>query len=410
MKMLSINQSIDSLVTARFECSINQSIDASSYTGTSSHSIIWLRFSTASQKLDLWWKNRIWWTVFCSIPLFCFILGGLFGQAKTGFGTGTTFGAQPAATTSLFGAQPSSQPGSGGLFGSSNTTTGTGLFGQQSTSSLFGGMSTASSQGPVGTTIKFSPFTGSDAAIKNGQQTNVVTKNYCICTMKEYGEQKSQEELRLEDYQAGRKYGTPQTASSSGGLFGASTQPAQSTGLFGASTTSGFGGTSAFGTNTASKPGGFGTTSGGLFGQPAQPTAALGFFGTPAATPAPAFGGGLFSSQPATTSAPSLFGGFGGEIFFLRLNFQVDFGEFLTYLSPCPGMRLKQIPKSCQKFCQVPWAVGYWWRNCWEFFETMKPGCCLGLCSIDWLIDWLIDGSIDWLIDWLVGYFGSSWM
>ncbi|OQV19111.1 putative Nuclear pore complex protein Nup98-Nup96 [Hypsibius exemplaris] len=247
--------------------------------------------------------------------------GGLFGQPKTGFGTGTTFGAQPTATSNLFGTQSSSQP-AGGLFGSSTSSTmatpgGGGLFGQQSTSNLFGGMS-QQQQSPSGTTVKFSPVIGTDGVIKNGLQASVQTKNYCICTMKEYNELKSQEELRLEDYQAGRKFGTQTSASSTGGgLFGASSQPTATagTGLFGATST-GFNATSAFGQNMAAKPTGFGTTSAGLFGQPAQPAATGGFFGQPQpATAAPsAFGGGgLFgSSQPATTSAPSIFGGFGG--------------------------------------------------------------------------------------------------
>lgn len=136
----------------------------------------------------------------------------MFGQSKPGgFGATTTFGAQPT-TTSLFGSQQPAQS-TGGLFGSTSS----GLFGSQPNANPF------ASSGPVGTTIKFSPLVGQDTAVKNGNQSSVTTKNYCISTMKEYDEKKSLEELRYEDYQAGRKYGTATAPAQSGGLFG---QPA----------------------------------------------------------------------------------------------------------------------------------------------------------------------------------------
>jgi len=92
--------------------------------------------------------------------------GGLFGGGTStafgaqkpafGFGTGTSTGlfgqtqTQPAQTTSLFG-QPAAQPTqTGGLFGST-----------------FGGGSTfGATAGPTGTTIKFSPPSGTDSMVR----------------------------------------------------------------------------------------------------------------------------------------------------------------------------------------------------------------------------------------------------
>jgi nuclear pore complex protein Nup98-Nup96 len=77
--------------------------------------------------------------------------------------------------------------------------------------------------------VKYQPFLRSNTIVKNGQQSNVNTKQHCITFMKEY-ENKSVEELRIDDYQANRK--GPQAGSTvGGGLFG-STQPTTG-GLFG---------------------------------------------------------------------------------------------------------------------------------------------------------------------------------
>ena len=91
--------------------------------------------------------------------------------------------------------------------------------------------------------------------MKNGAASPINTRHQCITCMKEY-EHKSLEELRLEDYQLGRK-GTAQATN----LFGA--QPQQTGGLF-ASLAPATGTTSTFG----QRPAAFGsttTTGGGKF-------------------------------------------------------------------------------------------------------------------------------------------------
>ncbi|XP_076821207.1 nuclear pore complex protein Nup98-Nup96-like isoform X2 [Clavelina lepadiformis] len=273
--------------------------------------------------------------------------GGLFGTPATQSGFGTS--------TSGFGSFVSQS--SGGLFGSSTPASTSAAFGGSSLG--FGGSSFGQQQTGTGG-VKFAPTTGSDTMMKNGVQSSITTKHQCITAMKEY-EGKSFEELRTDDYLAGRKgpaaggggFGTTSSAgsgfsfgqkstASGGGLFGTSTaKPAFGSsgttgGLFGntntstsgsifgqnkpafgttTTTSSGFGGfgnttgSSLFG-NTASKPGGsiFGntatTSSGGLFGN----TGSSGF-GTTAG-----FGGGgnLFGNKSTGFgTAASTAGGFG---------------------------------------------------------------------------------------------------
>lgn len=252
----------------------------------------------------------------------------LFGATpQVGFGqpSGGLFG-QPAQSTSIFGGTSTAQPATSG-FGSSLSTfgkpAGTGIFGgTPQTTSMFGGTSVFGGQqpsafgqvqAPVGTTVKFTPTTGSDTMLRNGVSQNINTRHICITAMKEY-ESKSLEELRMEDYLAGRKTGAAQTSAfgavqpiqQSPGLFGATSSTAPT---FAASTSTGLFGQAkpAFGTTTTTAATGlFGNTS--TFGKPA--------FG---ATAAPAFGSvqpqqptGLFTAQPTTgfgaTSTPSLFG------------------------------------------------------------------------------------------------------
>ncbi|KAM4726112.1 nuclear pore complex protein Nup98-Nup96 isoform 1-T2 [Anableps anableps] len=222
--------------------------------------------------------------------------GGLFSQQSNAFGANkpTSFG--------NFGTSTSS----GGLFGSTNTTTNP--FG--ASSSLFGGSGFAANQQP-GTTVKFNPPTGSDTMVKAGVTTSINTKHQCITAMKEY-ENKSLEELRLEDYQAGRKGSTNPMAPGTGGLFGGATPTSSaSTGLFGATASNSnfnFGANkSTFGAATGS----FGTTTGGLFGQQNQQQASSLFkpFGATTTTQSAGFTFGNTNTmgQP-NTSTMGLFG------------------------------------------------------------------------------------------------------
>uniref|UniRef100_A0A8C1PTZ0 Nuclear pore complex protein Nup98-Nup96 n=1 Tax=Cyprinus carpio TaxID=7962 RepID=A0A8C1PTZ0_CYPCA len=226
--------------------------------------------------------------------------GGLFSQQNN------AFGANKPASFGTFGTSTSS----GGLFGTTNTTSNP--FGVTS-GSLFGTSSFTAA--PPGTTIKFNPLTGSDTMVKGGVTTSINTKHQCITAMKEY-ENKSLEELRLEDYQAGRKGPSNPMAAGTGGLFGAAAAtatPSTGTGLFGSSTpNAGF----SFGQNKTSfgtSTGAFGTTTGSLFGQPQH---LFKPFGSATTTQNNAFSFGntssmnLFGNKPAgfgatTTSTPS---------------------------------------------------------------------------------------------------------
>lgn len=126
---------------------------------------------------------------------------GLFGSgSSSAFGTnklafGSTFGT--GTSTGLFGAQQPAQNTS--LFGQTTPATGSGLFGV--TPGTFG----ASNQ-KTGTVVKFNPVTGTDNVVKSGVSQTLAIRYMCITFMKEY-DNKSLEELRLEDYMANRKVG-----------------------------------------------------------------------------------------------------------------------------------------------------------------------------------------------------------
>ncbi|MEQ2186374.1 hypothetical protein GOODEAATRI_027864 [Goodea atripinnis] len=173
--------------------------------------------------------------------------------------------------------------------------------------------------------------------VKAGVTTSINTKHQCITAMKEY-ENKSLEELRLEDYQAGRKGPTNPIAPGTGGLFGGATPTSSaSTGLFGASaanTNFNFGANkSTFGASKFSsvnlKPlqfkdvswclmvspptatGSFGTATGGLFAQPNQQPANSLFkpFGAATTTQSAGFtfGNTNTTGQPNTSSMVSFY-------------------------------------------------------------------------------------------------------
>ncbi|KAJ3340248.1 hypothetical protein HDU93_007210 [Gonapodya sp. JEL0774] len=274
--------------------------------------------------------------------------GGLFGGAASTFGAGG-FGA-PRPTGGLFGAPAATQAPSAFSFGAATQAAAPSAFGAP-TNSLFG------ARPPATTAPAFSfggaaPFGApaqpaaqgfgfgagaaaggmtSDAA-NNGtgnpkfQQTadrdtaaSLSQGNFQTITAMDAYKKWSLEELRLKDYELGRK--TAGAAPASGGLFGAA-QPASGGFGFGAATTQPatgglFGAPAAaspFGAPATSQPatGGFGfgqpaATGGSLFGQPAQP-AATGFGFGQQQPAAGAFGAqpqaGAFGSAPAT-------GGFG---------------------------------------------------------------------------------------------------
>ncbi|KAF7717991.1 Nucleoporin NUP145 [Penicillium ucsense] len=244
------------------------------------------------------------------------LFGSTTPNTGSGFGTGTGFGTTPTTTpsfggsantnTGLFGAN---KPATG--FGASNTggtgfgSSGTTGFGAGATSTGFGGTGTAfqGSQACEGTGgTPFSAFTEKD-------QTSSATNHYQSISFMQPYSKFSFEELRLADYQQGRRFGN---ASGQPGGFGA---PAfgSSTGFGGQQASTGFGG--AFGGSAAtSAPSGFGatqttggfgagTTGGNSLFSANKPATSL--FNTNTAAPAQT-GNSLFNSSNTT-------GGFGAN-------------------------------------------------------------------------------------------------
>ncbi|GAB7340383.1 hypothetical protein MBLNU457_6826t1 [Dothideomycetes sp. NU457] len=215
------------------------------------------------------------------------------GQNKPAFGASTTGG-------SLFGG------GTTGGFGSgSGTTGGFGGFGQQNQA-----QSQAQNTGTAAT--PFAPHQEKDTASNN-------TSLYQSITFQPPYSNYSFEELRVADYNAGRRYGN---TNGQAGAFG------QTTGFggFGSSTTNTTGGFGSNTANTGSVFGGGNNATSSPFGQSQQP-ASTGFggggglFGNNNNQAKPA--GGLFGSTPAAsgTTSGGLFGsaapatgstGFGG--------------------------------------------------------------------------------------------------
>ncbi|KAF4954350.1 hypothetical protein F66182_18404, partial [Fusarium sp. NRRL 66182] len=158
--------------------------------------------------------------------------GGLFGNntatTSSGFGsggfgstgTGTTgaFGTNTAANTNPFGAKPATG------FGTTATTTGTGFgstgggFGQTTTTPAFGGGAGAGTafngQTPATDGTASTPFNPVTEKDPNSTTNNVYQS---ISYMQPYARH-SFEELRLADYQAGRRFAN---ASGQAGAFGA---------------------------------------------------------------------------------------------------------------------------------------------------------------------------------------------
>ncbi|CAI7637015.1 unnamed protein product [Penicillium discolor] len=277
--------------------------------------------------------------------------GSLFGGGTQtagttgGFGTGGGFGS--TGTTGGFGATPAAATTGGSLFGGAKpagfgtSATGTGGFGTSggfgstaapttTPSTGFGGSGTAfqgalpNCEGTGGT--PFSPWNEKDTSSAN------TTNHYqSICFMQPYNKW-SFEELRLADYQQGRRFGNgsgqaggfgaPAFGNATAGGFGQQNTTA-TPGGFGASTTP-FGGaatTAPTGFGATQTAGGFGSTgSNPLFGGAAKPATSL--FGggtTPAASSGGLFGGatqtaGGFGSNTGTGTG-SAFGNTGGSMF-----------------------------------------------------------------------------------------------
>ncbi|KAF2020673.1 hypothetical protein BU24DRAFT_456721 [Aaosphaeria arxii CBS 175.79] len=219
---------------------------------------------------------------------------GLFGQNKTGFnstgtGTGTLFGGGNTGT---------------GGFGSNNTTGG---FGSTSTNAFGAGNTANTNNGTAGT--PFTAFQEKDGTAAGG------TQHYQTITFQQPYQNFSLEELRVVDYNQGRRYGNQNgqagafgqntgfggfgnnTNTNTSGGFGANNN---STGLFGGGNTNT---TSAFGQNNTTTFGSSNnTTGGGLFGQNKPAT---GMFGSTSTSQANT-GGSIFGGATSNTT-----GGFG---------------------------------------------------------------------------------------------------
>ncbi|KAK2731766.1 hypothetical protein FQN57_003173 [Myotisia sp. PD_48] len=257
--------------------------------------------------------------------------------AAPSFGTSGGFGSSPAAGSSVFGTKPTGfgTSGQGGsVFGGSTApaTAGTGFGTTPSTGFGTSGAATGGLAPAEGTANPvFSAHVDKDSP---GSTT---TNHYqSICFMQPY-QKYSFEELRVADYNHGRRYGN---ASGQAGAFGSFSGFGQGASNFGAATTSSpFGATtsapSAFGSQTQTS--GFGSTaatnplfgaakpSPGLFGQTSNATQPSGF-GTAGSTggfgssTGSTFGsnpqGGLFGNSQQKSpfgSTPGLSTGFGGQ-------------------------------------------------------------------------------------------------
>ncbi|KAI0429322.1 nuclear protein 96-domain-containing protein [Xylaria sp. FL1042] len=236
--------------------------------------------------------------------------GGAFGTTNTGssaFGSNTgggLFGNKPATTGGLFGSSTTtSQPAqSGSLFGTSgtggfgaNTGTGTGGFGSTNTTTG-GGLFGASNQNKPG-------FSFGNAAANTGgfgSSTNAFGSTNNNQSGSLFGNTSSSNNNNPNSTGGGLFGNTNQQATSAFGNtggFGAQNQQQQTGGLFGNQQKPA--GTSLFGSTSTPA-----NTGGGLFGNNANNTSAFGSSNTQA-------GGGLFGNKPATGSTGGLFGNAG---------------------------------------------------------------------------------------------------
>ncbi|KAJ5646535.1 hypothetical protein N7490_002907 [Penicillium lividum] len=231
--------------------------------------------------------------------------GSAFGSTGGGFGTGNAggFGSNTNATTantggSLFGKTPStgfgtsntgSGFGSGTGFGATNTAAPSGGFGSTGTGTAFQG-ALPPCEGTGGT--PFNAFTEKDT------NTSATNHYQSISFMQPYSKF-SFEELRLADYQQGRRYGN---GSGQAGAFGTSAFGTPAAGGFGTQQNTGFGASATpFGGAAA-------TTAPSAFGQ-TQTTGAFGNSGSAGLFGGAKPAGSLFGNTGSTTAAqPSAFG------------------------------------------------------------------------------------------------------
>jgi nuclear pore complex protein Nup98-Nup96 len=196
-------------------------------------------------------------------------------------------------------------------FGGSTTSN---PFGGGSTSSPFGGTTTTAFGSPASTALSGgvgeSPGTGSvpfQAFVEKepNSSTNQQNAFQSICFQQPY-QKFSPEELRLTDYNQGRRYGNASNqpgafgTSNFGGGFGSTTTG--TTGGFGAGTNTG---SSLFGGGATSSPFGATQPASTGFGGTSATTTGGGLFGAKPAT------GGLFGAQPSTQQSGGLFGNTG---------------------------------------------------------------------------------------------------
>lgn len=201
-------------------------------------------------------------------------------------GASNAFGARPAATGGLFGSQPQQPATGGGLFGQPQPQQTGGLFGNAGASAAPAAVTQGSSNPPYQVTV----IQEKDA---NNNQAPFAYQS--ISAMPQY-KNMSFEELRVQDYEQGRKSGNASASTSSSFGFGQQQQP--STNAFGGAQTGG-----AFGQSQPQQQ------SGGLFGSQTGQTGGGLFGGQQQQQQQPATGGGLFgqqSNQPSTSGG--LFG------------------------------------------------------------------------------------------------------
>ncbi|CAO1638569.1 unnamed protein product [Sympodiomycopsis kandeliae] len=249
--------------------------------------------------------------------------GGFGSTANAGTSGGFSFGAnnQQQQQSNTFGQQANSnpfgaKPATGGLFGQSSTpaTGGGSLFGQQQQNNnatgaggMFGAANASTGQVTTGSS---NPTWQATVVQEKDPQNNLVPMAYQSITVMPQYKGMSIEEIRLQDYEQGRKSGNGGAPANSFGGFGAQQQqqqqPGQQTtgGIFGGAQNNTTGG---FGQQQQPSGGLFGqqqqNQSGGLFGQQQQQQPSGGLFGQQQNQPGQS--GGLFgqqnNQQPAST-------------------------------------------------------------------------------------------------------------